>query len=181
VLSDGDGNPRVVVDSSGKALFGTTSTFDSVSFLGVQSLGGLATKIAGTAATSQVSFFNDNGRVGYIGTSGTTTTYFTSSDYRLKEDWHSISDAIVLVKALNPVNFAWKSDGNRVDGFLAHEVADVVPEAVGGTKDEVDADGNPIYQGLDTSKLVPLLTAALQEAIAKIETLEARITALENA
>jgi hypothetical protein len=69
----------------------------------------------------------------------------------------------------------------RVDGFLAHELADVVPEAVTGTKDAVGADGKPEYQGIDQSKLVPLLTAALQEALTKIETLEARITALENA
>ena len=66
-----------------------------------------------------------------------------------------------------------------VDGFIAHEAAEVVPECVTGAKDEVDEDGNPQYQSIDQSKLVPLLTAALQEAIAKIESLEARITALE--
>lgn len=171
---------RARLTNDGKLLSGTSSTFDNVSFLGIQSLGGLATKINGTAATTQVSFFNDNGRVGYIGTSGTSTSYNTSSDYRLKEDWYPISDATVLLKSLNPVNFAWKSDGNRVDGFLAHEVSEVVPEAVSGTKDEVDAEGNPVYQGIDQSKLVPLLTAALQEAISKIEALEARVAILET-
>jgi hypothetical protein len=68
-----------------------------------------------------------------------------------------------------------------VDGFIAHEVQAIVPEAITGEKNAVDDDGNPIYQGIDQSKLVPLLTAALQEAIAKIETLEARLTALESA
>jgi hypothetical protein len=92
-----------------------------------------------------------------------------------------MTGASARVQALNPVNFEWISDGERVDGFLAHEAQAVVPECVTGTKDAVDADGNPDYQGIDQSKLVPLLTAALQEALTKIETLEARITALENA
>ena len=77
------------------------------------------------------------------------------------------------------MNFKWKSDGTRVDGFIAHEAQEVVPEAVTGTKDAVDEDGNPEYQGIDQSKLVPLLTKALQEAVTKIEALEARVTALE--
>jgi hypothetical protein len=70
--------------------------------------------------------------------------------------------------------------GERVDGFLAHELAEVVPEAVTGEKDAVDAEGKPVYQGIDQSKLVPLLTAALQEALAKIESLTARVSALEG-
>jgi len=76
---------------------------------------------------------------------------------------------------LNPVNFAWKTDSTRVDGFIAHEAQAVVPEAVTGTKDAVDEDGNPDYQGIDQSKLVPLLTAALQEAVKRIEALESKI------
>ena len=67
------------------------------------------------------------------------------------------------------------------DGFLAHEAQTVVPEAVTGAHNEVDDDGNPVYQGIDQSKLVPLLTAALQEAISKIETLESKVAALEAA
>jgi len=85
------------------------------------------------------------------------------------------------VQALNPVNFEWIADGTRVDGFLAHEAQAVVPEAVTGTKDELDADGNPKYQGIDQSKIVPLLTAALQEALTKIDSLETRLTTLEGA
>ena len=79
-----------------------------------------------------------------------------------------------------PVNFEWLSDGTRVDGFLAHEAQAVVPEAVTGTKDAMDADGNPDYQGIDQSKLVPLLTAALQEALTEIADLKVRITSLEG-
>lgn len=129
-------------------------------------------------------FYADGSRagspVGSISENGTSTSYNTTSDYRLKEDVQPMSDASDRVLALNPVNFAWKVDGSRVDGFLAHEVQDIVPEAITGTKDEVDADGNPVYQGIDQSKLVPLLTAALQEALAEIADLKARITALEG-
>jgi hypothetical protein len=96
-----------------------------------------------------MSFYNSNGVVGIISTSGSATTYATSSDYRLKEDWVAVADASTRVNALKPVNFAWKVDGSRVDGFLAHELAEVVPEAVTGEKDAVDAEGNPVYQGID--------------------------------
>jgi hypothetical protein len=135
------------------------------------------------SGTGYMALFLDRGDVtrGSITISGASTVYATSSDYRLKEDWQLMSGASDRVLALKPVNFAWIESGNRVDGFLAHELADVVPEAVTGTKDAVGADGKPEYQGIDQSKLVPLLTAALQEALTKIETLEARITALENA
>lgn len=119
--------------------------------------------------------------VGSITVNGTSTGYNTSSDYRLKEDIRPIASAVDRVNALKPVNFAWKVNGSRVDGFIAHEAQEVVPEAVNGVKDAVDTDGNPIYQGIDQSKLVPLLTAALQEALTKIDALEARIAALEAA
>ena len=119
--------------------------------------------------------------VGAISVSDAATTYNTTSDYRLKEDVQPMVGASDRVMALNPVNFSWKTNGSRVDGFLAHEAQEVVPEAVTGEKDAVDADGNPEYQGIDQSKLVPVLTAALQEALTKIEALEARIVALETA
>lgn len=131
----------------------------------------------GTAEQTHVEFVNNAdvtaARVGTIKTSGSTTSYNTSSDYRLKTDAQPMTGATDRLKALNPVNFQWILNGTRVDGFLAHEVADVVPEAISGVKDAVDEDGNPDYQGIDQSKLVPLLVATIQE-------LEARITALEN-
>jgi hypothetical protein len=161
------------------------------------------TSFTGTRGT--VSFYyNTSTQVGSINTSTTSTSFNTASDYRLKEDWQPMSGSIDRLKNLNPVNFAWKIDGSRVDGFLAHEAAEVVPEAVTGEKDAMrteeyevtpavlDDDGNvvteavmgtrevPDYQGIDQSKLVPLLTAALQEAVAKIEALETRIAALEG-
>jgi hypothetical protein len=133
----------------------------------------------GTA--TPVSFQNvSDATVGSITTTASATAYNTSSDYRLKEDWVAVADASTRVNALKPVNFAWKVNGSRVDGFLAHELAEVVPEAITGAKDAVDAEGKPVYQGIDQSKLVPLLTAALQEALAKIESLTARVSALEG-
>jgi hypothetical protein len=125
----------------------------------------------------QVEFFTSAGTsVGSITTSGgTTTNYNTSSDYRLKEDLQPISAPLDRVDLLNPVNFAWKTDGSRVDGFVAHELAEVIPEAVTGEKDAVDEEGNPIYQGIDQSKIVPLLVGAIKELKAEIETLKSQI------
>ena len=122
--------------------------------------------------------------------SSSATSYNTSSDHRLKENAVAMTGAITRVKNLQPKRFNFIADDTDtlVDGFMAHEAATVVPEAVTGTHNEVDDDGNAVYQGIDQSKLVPLLTGALQEAITKIETLEtemtalkARVTALENA
>jgi len=122
-----------------------------------------------------------NWNTGTISTTTTTVTYGSASDYRLKDDVQPMTGSITRLKALNPVNFRWTRDGSRIDGFIAHEAQQVVPESVTGQKDEVDEDGNPIYQNIDQAKLVPLLTDALQEAIAKIETLEAKVAALEGA
>ena len=116
--------------------------------------------------------------VGSISVTTTATAYNTSSDYRLKENVVAVTDGITRLQQLKPSRFNFIADPDTtVDGFLAHEVQDIVPEAITGEKDAVDADGNPEYQGIDQSKLVPLLTAALQEAVTKIESLEVRLTA----
>ena len=130
---------------------------------------------------SNVASFQRSGTlVGGISVTTTATAYNTSSDYRLKENIAPISGSISRLLQLKPRRFNFIANPDTVvDGFIAHEAAAVVPESVTGEKDEVDENGSPIYQGIDASKLVPLLTAALQEAIAKIEALEARITALE--
>ena len=120
-----------------------------------------------------------------------TINYNSSSDYRLKENDVKITDGITRLKKLRPITFNWKSGTNTYDGFFAHEVSEACPMAVDGTKDQVaTADdvtkghatnvGDPIYQGIDHGKMVPLLTAALQEAIAKIEVLENKVSALEG-
>ena len=135
-----------------------------------------------TGAYTHHAFYNGNGFVGDIQTSGSSTSFNTSSDYRLKENVVDLDGAITRVKQLQPRRFNFITDAETtVDGFIAHEAQTVVPEAVTGTHNEVDDDGNAVMQGIDQSKLVPLLTAALQEAIAKIETLETKVAALEAA
>jgi hypothetical protein len=150
-----------------------------------------------------IQFKRDGAQSGRISVSTNITSYLSGSDYRLKEDIVEMEDGIERLKQLKPCNFAWKSDGTRVDGFIAHEAQEVVPEAVTGIKDEMvdevieispevlNAEGEvvteavtetnsvPEYQGIDQAKLVPLLTKALQEAVAKIEALEVRISTLE--
>lgn len=115
--------------------------------------------------------------VGNISTNGSSTTYNTTSDYRLKENVVPLANAVSRLKQLAPKNFTWKNNPTLgvVEGFIAHEVQAVCPEAVHGVKDGVDELGNPKYQGMDPSTLVPLLTAALQEALARIEVLESKI------
>ena len=132
-----------------------------------------------TYTNSACIFANNSGvTVGSIQANGTATSYNTSSDYRLKENVTAVTDGITRLQQLKPSRFNFiAASGHTIDGFIAHEVQSVVPEAVTGAKDAVDADGDPVYQGIDQSKLVPLLTAALQEAVAKIEALEARLTA----
>ena len=130
---------------------------------------------SGTGTQTKMAFFNTNGEVGSITTAGTSTAFNTSSDYRLKENVSYDFDATTRLKQLKPARFNFIADADTtVDGFIAHEVSSVVPEAITGTKDAVDEDGNPKYQGIDQSKLVPLLVKTIQE-------LEARITTLENA
>ena len=122
---------------------------------------------------------------GSITTNGSNTSYNTSSDYRLKQDDVLITDGITKVKALKPKRFKWKDNLSIgiCDGFFAHEVQEVAPTsgATIGAKDEVDSDGNPVYQSVDQSKLIPLLTAAIQELSAEINTLKTKVTALEAA
>jgi len=126
--------------------------------------------VAGTVATFTVNFTT----VGTIVTTTTSTAYNTSSDYRLKENVVSLNNAVARIDNLNPVRFNFTSDPTKtVDGFLAHEVTPVVPEAITGEKDAVDNEGNPVYQGIDQSKLVPLLVAAVQELSARVAALEA--------
>jgi hypothetical protein len=154
-------------------------------------------RAGGTGALSQISFMRDTDgtpfQAGVITTTGTATTYGTSSDYRLKENVVEMTGALDRVDQLNPSRFNFIADADTtVDGFLAHEVADVVPEAITGEKDAteeyevtpsvLDDEGNvieeaeigtrPVYQSIDQSKLVPLLVGAIQELRTEIEQLK---------
>ena len=124
-------------------------------------------------------FYRSASQVGRIDVTTTATSYVTSSDYRLKEDAQPMMGALSVVAQLKPCTYTWKVNGTQGQGFIAHELSEVCPDAVSGEKDAVDADGNPVYQGIDTSFLVATLTAAIQEQQALITTLTERITALE--
>ncbi len=194
---------RMRIESSGRILVGTTTGYDNNYKMNVAMplTGGIAFRSSSTNTKYPLAFQNNSGSfVGSVKITTTTTTYNTSSDYRLKENIVDISDGITRIKQLAPKRFNFIVDTDTtVDGFIAHEAQAVVPESVVGVKDGmieeeyevspevVDESGEvrqaavigtrtvPDYQGIDQSKLVPLLTAALQEAIAKIETLEQRL------
>jgi hypothetical protein len=175
------------IDSSGFTYTNCTSSVASVSsysniaFNGVAYFGiSIKTTYAGAGSTF-AAFINSSGtQQGSIyGNTTSTVQYLTSSDYRLKENIAPMTGALAKVSALKPVTYNWKVDGSSSQGFIAHELAEVSPECVGGEKDAVDANGNPKYQGIDTSFLVATLTAAIQEQQALIIALTARIEALE--
>ena len=184
VVIDGTGGLRVGLDTN---IFNTAST-EKASFKNTTTGGALtlqATDVTGgypilwlyssdtTTSQNAIIFQRTGGAVGTITTTASATAYNTSSDYRLKENVSYTWDATARLKQLKPARFNFIADADTiVDGFLAHEVSNIVPEAVTGTKDEVDSNDNPIMQGIDQSKLVPLLVKTIQE-------LEARITALE--
>ena len=117
---------------------------------------------------------SSNANSGFIQYTSSSTSYATSSDYRLKENVTDMTEATTRLKQLKPKRFNWIIDESNtpVDGFLAHEVSSIVPQAVTGTKDAVDDEGNPDYQGIDNSHLVPLLVKTIQELEARITTLE---------
>jgi len=179
---------RMRIDSSGFTYINCTSSVGSVSaysnilFSGL-SYFGIAIKTSyASAGSTFAAFINSAGTTqGSIYANATNTVQFlTSSDYRLKENIAPMTGALAKVSALKPVTYNWKSDGSASQGFIAHELAEVSPECVGGEKDAVDANGNPKYQGVDTSFLVATLTAAIQEQQALIQSLTTRLTALEN-
>ncbi len=182
-LALGTGNTeRARITSAGDFLVGATSTLgggkQTIYVPDLSLKNGISIQ-NGTAhpagAGAYIVFYNSaGGTAGYINQTGTTTVaYTTTSDYRLKENITPMTGALAKVAQLKPVTYKWKSDGLDSEGFIAHELAEVCPQAVVGEKDAVDADGNPKYQGIDTSFLVATLTAAIQELKAEFDAYKA--------
>jgi len=174
---------RMRIDSSGNLLVGTTSNecggvtmrqhISASDFcLGITATGGGASRQVARFAYSTTA-------VGSIVVTSSATSYGTSSDYRLKEDIAPMTGALDKVAQLKPVTYKWKIDGSESQGFIAHELQAVVPDCVTGEKDAVDSEGNPQYQGIDTSFLVATLTAAIQEIKAELDTVKAELAALK--
>ena len=174
------GTERMRIDSGGHLLLNTTTERNSgnlsIDYAGTSQAGIGINDTSSANASPFIGFLTGGTFRGSItNNNNTAVAYNTTSDHRLKENVTADWDATTRLKQLNPVRFNFIADADRtVDGFLAHEVQSVVPEAITGTHNEVDADGNPVYQGIDQSKLVPLLVKTIQE-------LEARIVALETA
>ena len=169
IQSPGQGNGNTNIGSAmwteGRFICNSSSTFSSF----------------GRNSTGLVlSFTRQGGDQGGITVGVGYVSYGSGSDYRLKENVAPLTDAITRIKQLEPKRFNFIQDTTDTlrDGFLAHEVSSIVPEAITGTKDEVDSDNNPVYQQIDQAKLVPLLTASIQELITKVETLEQENIAL---
>jgi hypothetical protein len=178
---------RARIDSSGRLLINLTTSISSQAVLQVQQncLTGVMTEFndTDTTSTNNVIRFRKNGtEAGRIAvTTSNTTQYLTSSDYRLKENVQPMTGALARVALLKPCTYTWKSTGEASQGFIAHELAQVCPDAVSGEKDAVDEDGNIKPQGIDTSFLVATLTAAIQEQQALIAALQADVAALKGA
>jgi len=182
---------RARIDSSGSLLVNITSPssggFASGTKFAVNAGGNVAAgfRRAESSGTNEYIRFTDGDDqdCGSIDVNATanTTAYNTSSDYRLKQDIAPMVGALAKVSSLKPCTWNWKHAPEvEGQGFVAHELAEVVPDCVTGVKDEMDAEGNPVYQGIDTSFLVATLTAAIQEQQALITQLTDRISVLEN-
>ena len=184
---------RVTIDTSGNVLIGTTSTNPissrtngmailSTGFTTIRAGANMALGIDSTSG-GHINFYTDNGSAyvaaGNITSSGSTTAYNITSDYRLKQNVHPMLNALDRVSRLKPCTFEFIEGNQRSEGFIAHELQDVIPYAVTGEKDAIDDKGNPKHQSLDPSFIVATLTAAIQEQHALILGLMAKVEALE--
>jgi hypothetical protein len=185
LLFNTNNTERCRIDTSGNFLFGTTSATSFQKGVSIEpNYGNVLARVHighgnGTSSGElYLNFYYNAGQIGSISQNGTTgVSYNTSSDYRLKENIAPMTGALAKVLALKAVTYNWKVDGSNGQGFIAHELQAVVPDCVTGKKDAVDENGNPQYQGIDTSFLVATLTAAIQELNAKVISLEAQLGA----
>jgi hypothetical protein len=172
------GNEAMRIDSNARMLLNTTTVRNgaqsSIDFDG-NAAGGMGVNDSASANGSSFIAFLTGGtfRGGINNVANTAVSYNTTSDYRLKENIAPMTGALAKVTQLKPCTYIWKETGDSSQGFIAHELAEVCPDCVTGEKDAVDADGNPKYQGVDTSFLVATLTAAIQELKAEFDAYKA--------
>jgi hypothetical protein len=170
---------RMRIDSSGNVLVNTTTSNAKLTVHATSGAAPLYLRVF-TNADAGIFFANASGSIqGNITVNSASVTYNSTSDYRLKENIAPMTGALDKVAQLKPVTYTWKQDGSEGQGFIAHELAEVIPDAVTGKKDAVDAEGNPAYQSVDPRMIVATLTAAIQEQQTIINDLKARVTALE--
>jgi hypothetical protein len=172
----------MTLQSNGSLLLGSATEIGKFNLQSANSATGIVCgNVSGTAAYNAALFYNNgfSALVGQISIDGSTASYLSISDYRLKDNVAPMTGALAKVAQLKPVTYKWKADGSDGQGFIAHELQAVVPDCVTGDKDAVDAEGKPKYQGVDTSFLVATLTAAIQEQQAIISAMETRLAALE--
>lgn len=184
----GNGDERMRINSSGDLLFNCTGkTNDAPNNAGgrINETNGNEKVRVSSDGLGAFQFYSPSGGtsspVGQISVNASSTSYGTSSDYRLKENIAPMTGALAKVTQLKPCTYTWKANGIAGEGFIAHELAEVCPDAVSGEKDAVNEDGSIKPQGIDTSFLVATLTAALQELNAKVEAQAVRIAELEGA
>jgi hypothetical protein len=177
-------NERMRINSSGDVGInntGLTSCRFGVSEDGsIRNAIGVNNTASGSGSQAFVSFQRNTTQTGSISNTNSATAYNTSSDYRLKENIVPMTGALATVSALKPVTYKWKEDGSEGQGFIAHELQAVVPDCVTGEKDAVDAEGKPVYQGIDTSFLVATLTAAIQELKTELDSVKAELATLKG-
>jgi hypothetical protein len=177
-VTNGFYTPANIVAGSGYLSAGTVSYNYSYTGNSVQLAPNQTSSVfskSGTSSTNQIVFNNDNGQVGFINTIGSSTGYGTTSDYRLKTNISPMADALKTVSALKPCTYEWKVSGLGGEGFIAHELQEIIPHAVMGEKDAVNEDGSIKPQGVDYSKIVVHLVAAIQELTAKVDELEKKV------
>jgi hypothetical protein len=178
------GTPSALIDASGNLSVGGTNNparFNYI-FNGATTVGAASIDTSNSGTTAAFRFFRNTGtQVGEIATSTSGTSYNSSSDYRLKHDVQPLANGLVTIFSLKPVTYKWLADDSDGEGFIAHELQEVVPLAVTGEKDAVNEDGSIKPQGVDYSKIVVHLVAAIQELKAELDATKAEIAALKGA
>ena len=181
---------RARIDSSGNLLVGTTSAMNGIGSDGKVGFQGSSSnivvqnsgddniylaKVSGYSNSTYIRFSVNGTQVGSVTTNGSITLYNTTSDYRLKTVVGAVTGHGERIDALEPVEYTWNSNGSRTHGFLAHKFQEVYAGSVTGTKDAVDANGNPQYQSMQAGS-----SEVIADLVAEIKALRVRVAQLES-